>query len=212
MSAEDSTIRPKFILEWCQLKGSENHYQWDLIDDRNRELKTLNRKFGFVEEDQTIPVGSRTNVQPGYKRAYAEVEATFRRVYDAVPRMQDDWLRKNRVTTYEYLLLDNFVLGDSRYFTEQLVRKPNMNWLDLIRLRARSFLKHWSEETRLAGVRERVRIEKRLFPYAEMRCRKFFGIKRWPRDRTKNAEISQYRRFYFSALDEESDRLKVEMV
>lgn len=211
MSPSDSIIRPKFILEWCELKRSEWHHRLDLIGDRDRATKNLNRKFGFIDEDQTVPIARKTHLSQGYGRAYAKIETDFRKVYDELPFIEDQWLRQNKVSTHEYLLIDNYELADARYFIEQLSKNPNMNWLDVIRLRARSMLKRWTDEWRLAGTQRQLGIEKRHFPYAERRCRRFFGTKSWPRDRRRNTEIAQYRRFYFADLDDEFNRLRVEL-
>ena len=118
-------------------------------------------------------------------------------------------MRDHAVTTYEYLLLDNYELGDSHFFVERLTAKPEMNPWDVIGLMAEAFMKRWVEEERLAGVKARMGFEIRMFPYAATRCRKFYAIKPWHLQ--KNAEIKQYRRMWVSALEDRFARLKVEM-
>jgi hypothetical protein len=204
-------IRPTFLVEWCELKRSEWHHRADLIDDRNRQLKELNRKFGFVDEDQCVPIGKRTSTHPGYGRAYDSIETDFHKVYDALSGLEGEWLRKNAATIEEYLVMDNLELGASRFFVEQLSKNCHLHALDVIGLRARSLFIRWTDEFRLNGVTSQLQIEKQHFPYAERRCRRFFGIRGWPRDRGKNAQITDYRHFYFEKLDREFDWLKVQL-
>ena len=145
----------------------------------------------------------------GYGRAYASLESNFRTTYDTLPSLEEQWLRVQEVTIYEYLLLDNYQLGDPSYFEGELTKNLNMNSLDVIRLRARSFLGRWANESRMRGIQSRMQLEKQDFPYAKRRCQKFFRIRSWPRDQARHSEIRLYRRTYFSKLDDEFDRLRV---
>lgn len=204
-----SIIRPRFVHDWCELKRRQRQRQWDTIGDRDERLRELNSRYGFFNEDQNPAIGRKTHVDTDYKRAYDEIEADFRQIYDALPDSETDWLRTNDVSTYEYLLLDNYELGDSGFFVEQLVSRPQMNPIEVIGAKAQSFLKRWVEEHRLGGVRGHLRTEIHMFPYAAARCRRFFGISVW--DLGRKAEIRQYRRWWTGALEERFDRLKAEL-
>lgn len=113
------------------------------------------------------------------------------------------------MSTYEYLLLDNYELGDSEFFIEKLKATPQANPIEVVGFKARSFLKHWVEDHRVAGVKARLGSEIQMFQYAATRCRRFFGIRFW--HVAANKEVRRYRRWWLDALERQFDQLKADL-
>lgn len=66
-------IRGSFIRGYAEKHREYWARGLDLIQKRDDEHRALNKAYGYVESDGTIPIGCRSHVDLDYKRKYDEI-------------------------------------------------------------------------------------------------------------------------------------------
>ena len=100
-------IRGDFVRQYADMHRKMWDESSNLIARRDELLRKLNRDYGFLEEDGSVRIDSGTGTYDEYKKQNVRIEAQFREVYDNQLPMFYNWCRENRITIFEYLLLDN---------------------------------------------------------------------------------------------------------
>jgi hypothetical protein len=105
----DTIIRGAFLRAYADKKSETSRASWALIQDRDNNHRALNQAYGFVEKDGTVPIGCRSHVDLAYKAKYDAIEQRFKGVYDQSLPALYDWCRRQDMSIYECLWIDNVV-------------------------------------------------------------------------------------------------------
>lgn len=191
-------IRGDFIQRYAERKNNYLQSSWQMIQDRDIELRELNRAFGYSEPDGSFGIGCKTHVDQNYKRKYDAIETRFRAPYDDQLPGLHRWCIEQGMTVYECLLLDNIWDDDLKAIAERTETVEDWQ-LRPIGEKARLMVSRWKKEHSIGEIGRRVRIEKSHFGYAAARCRKELNIGVF--DVSRQKAIFDYGQEWKKALD-----------
>jgi hypothetical protein len=202
---EHSTIRGSFIRGYAERNDQYLFLGQQLINQRNEQLRELNRDFGYSEPDGSFSIGCKTHVDQGYKLKYDEIEARFRIPYnDQLPGLYR-WCQDSGMTVFEYLLIDDIREQDLKELKERAVKFEDWQ-LRPITEKARLLVSRLKRVHSIGEMRSRLDMEIANRGYAAARCRSIFGIKPW--DLARQKAILDYGREWKKALNQVFDGLR----
>ena len=167
-------IRPELIIQYYDRTSRDWRLRNELIDKRNAKHQSLNRHYGILDADGSVPTGKRGHEDANYSRQYDSIEAEFRPLYDRVSADQEQWLRSKKITIFEYLLLDN-CMDEIVDLTKRAAQREG-HFHDAIYLKATEFVAKLKNQYRIGGIKQKIEFEAKIHFYAKRRCRKFFEI------------------------------------
>ena len=176
--AGHTQIRGEFLRGYARRKDEYLNTGWNLIADRDKELRALNQRYGYAEPDGSFGIGCKSHVDQDYKREHDDIERRFCGPYDSQLPALYQWGRDHGMTVYECLVLDD--IRDEHLKALAARSETTEDWqLNAIQTRARLEVKHMAEEFRIGEVRRRLDMMIQHHHYAAKRCRKLLGIKAW---------------------------------
>lgn len=177
---------------------------WNLIAERDKQHRELNREFGYSEPDGSFGIGCKSHVDTDYKARYDEIEARFRAPYDKGLPGFYDWCRGQGITIYEYLFFDNIYDEHLKKIAEASEGKDDWS-LKPIQFKARLLVEKLKTDHYVGEIRKRLDMEISNQHYANSRCRKFFGIRPW--NVTDQKAVMDYSREWKEALNRAFDTM-----
>lgn len=191
-------IRGSFIRGYAEKHREYWARGLDLIQKRDDEHRALNKAYGYVESDGTIPIGCRSHVDLDYKRKYDEIEARFRAPYDAGLPSLYEWCKREGMSIYEYLWIDN--IHDENLVTVAVESAQKPDWqMNYIARKAGLFVERLKDAHSVGEIKRLIDMEVQNHGYAITRCRKMLDIKPW--ELGKQKALLDYRREWKSALE-----------
>ncbi len=191
-------IRGSFIRDYAEKHREYLKRGWQLIQARDGEHRALNKAHGFVDSDGTIPIGCRSHVDLNYKRKYDEIEARFRGPYEAGLPGLYDWCKRDGMSIYEYLWIDNIHTELLEIVAAESTQKPDWQ-MNYIARKAGLFVERLKDAHSVGEIKRLIDMEVQNHSYATARCRKMLEIKVW--DLGKQKALLDYRRDWKDALE-----------
>lgn len=193
-----SQIRGSFVRAYADRHREYRDRGWDLIKKRDDEHRALNRTYGYVEKDGTVPIGCKSHVDSEYKQKYVEIEARFREHYDrGLPGLYD-WCKREGMSIFEYLWIDNIYDEDLKIVAAESTQKPDWQ-MNYVARKAALFVERSKIAHSIGEIKRQIDMEVQNHGYAATRCRKILDIKPW--ELGKQKELFDYRRDWKAALE-----------
>lgn len=177
---------------------------WQMITERDKAHRALNQESGWSEPDGTFGIGCKSCVDEEYKRRYDEIEDRFRGTYDSNLPAFYNWCRSQEITIFELLFFDNIYDEHLREIAK--ISGSREDWqLKPIMLKGSLFVKNLKTDHLIGEIRKRIDMEIAHHHYANVRCRKFFGIRPW--DICRQKAIFDYGKEWKAALNNAFENL-----
>lgn len=194
----DYQIRGSFIRSYLDKHSECWKRGIDLIQKRDDEHRALNKAYGYIDKDGTVPIGCKSYVDLQYKRKYDEIEARFREPYDSgLPNLYA-WCKREGMSIYEYLWIDNIYAEHLEIVAAESAQKHDWE-LDYIVRKAALFVESKKANHSVGKIKRLIDIEVRNHHYAISRCRKMLEIKPW--ELRKQKVLFDYRQDWRAALE-----------
>ena len=193
-----SQIRGTFIRSYSERYDKYLDRSFDLIEKRDDEHRALNKTYGYLEKDGTVSTGCKSHVDIDYKQKYDGVETRFRAHYDnSLPDLYD-WCRREGMSIFEYLWIDNISNEHLKSVAVESARKPDWE-MNFVGRKAKLFVDRLKTEHSVGEIRHLIDVEMQDHGYAATRCRKLLEIKTW--EIGKQKVLFDYRRDWKAALE-----------
>ncbi len=145
-----------------------------------------------------IPIGCKSHVDIEYKRKYDEIQARFSPQYErGLPDLYD-WCRREGMSVFEYMWIDNIYTEDLEAVAEESTKKADWQ-MNYVARKAGLFLERLKAAHSISEIRRLIDMEVRNHGYAAARCRKILDIKPW--ELGKQKALLDYRSDWKKALE-----------
>ena len=198
MSLPQTLIRDKFVIAFVKRRQAAWKMRWRLIEDRDAKGREINKAFGVVEADGSIPSIPRLP-RADYRAQFDALEADFKAKYEAIPLAESQANRDDGMTVWEYLLLDE--IHDDQLYLDAASGRQNLDWL---RVKAKDEIEHVRHHT-FGNVKRLIKMRKSWLPFAAKRCRNALGISLL--DIAAQAAILKFRLEFGRAISRQLDDL-----
>lgn len=167
-----SRIRGVFIRGYADAHRSYMQRGWDLIRTRDDEHRALNKAYGYVESDGTIPIGCKSHVDLHYKRKYDEIESRFREPYDrGLPDLYD-WCKREGMSIFEYLWIDDVYTEHLEIVAAESSQRPDWQ-MKYIARKAELFVENLKSAHSVGEIKRLIEMEAQNHGYEPRRdCRR----------------------------------------
>jgi hypothetical protein len=194
----DSQIRGSFIRSYSDKQRESWKVGSALIQKRDNEHRALNKAYGYFDKDGTIPIGCKSHVDLEYKRKYDEIEARFREPYESNLPSLYDWCKREGMSIYEYLWIDNIHTEHLEIVAAESTQEHDWQ-INYIARKAALFVERLKVNHSVGEIKNLIDIEVRNHHYAISHCRKLLDIKPW--ELGKQTVLFKYRRDWKAALE-----------